>query len=129
MDPSECEMTHFVKQFIPKGTTKNTEWAKRLYQSYAVRKNKNSDIKSMDEAELGQELRKFYHELSKQDGKLYTQVALRGIRAGLQRCLRVPPNPSTINLTTGDIFAPANQISKNSALFHGLNCWCARKKR
>ena len=42
MDPPECEMTHFLKQFTPKGTTKNTEWAKRLCQSYAVRKNKNT---------------------------------------------------------------------------------------
>ena len=98
-DPTENQMSNFVNAFVPKGTLKNMEWAKRLYSGWAAGRGKNPDIKSIEETELSVELRKFYHDLSKGDGKLYTHVALRGIRAGLQRYLKSSPYPSNVNIT------------------------------
>ena len=97
-DATENEMSNFVNSFIPKGTLRNMEWAKRLFSGWAAGRGKIPDIKSIEEKELSVELRKFYHDLSKGDGKLYTHVALRGIRAGLQRYLKSSPNPSNVKI-------------------------------
>ena len=90
-DPTEAEMSDFVNQFVPKGTARANMWA--------IKKFKKTDIKAYNENELSLEFRTFYMDLKYQDGKPYTQVSLRGIRAGLQRHLRSCPNPPTLNNT------------------------------
>ena len=68
--------SNFVNQFVPKRTARANMWAVKIFQTWAIKKQKNPDIKAYNENELRIELRKFDMDLKQQDVKLYSELAM-----------------------------------------------------
>ena len=100
-DMDEEEINKMVEGTIPQSTKRSTEWGFKVFQRWTDKRNVNIDVKTVNAEDLANALRKFYAEVKKQDGGMYTPSALVGIRAAIHRKLISPPNVRNINILEG----------------------------
>ena len=95
---------------LPESTKKSTKWDVKVFLDYCGHQNIKCDFESITEDALADILKKFYGNIRKKDGQLYTPSALVGIRAAINRKLTSPPLERNINILEGSRFLAANRI-------------------
>ena len=83
-DVSDNDSNKLLEDRHSINTKHSTTLAWRVFEAYTQAKNINLDLLSIEKSELCEILRKFYVEIRKSDGTMYTKSSFRTIRGGLQ---------------------------------------------
>ena len=109
-DMSDNEIGALVDETIPESTKRSTVWGTNVFKKWQTKRQLNIDFSTISAEELAGHLKKFYAELKKSNGDLYTPSALVGIRAAIHRALVNPPYMRNINILDGVEFIAANRV-------------------
>ena len=109
-DMSDNEIDALVNEVTPASTKRSTVWGAKVFQKWQEKRRIEIDLKTVSEENLASHLKKFYAEVKKTNGDLYTPSALVGIRAALHRAPVNPPIGRNINILAGDQFIAANKV-------------------
>ena len=107
---SDSEINAMVNETVPLATKRSTAWGMTVFNKWQQRRHVNIDFHTISAADLSNHLKKFYAEVRKLNGELYTPSGLVGIRAALHRTLTSPPFMRNMNILDGEEFIAANKI-------------------
>ena len=107
-DVSDNELNKLLEDRHSINTKHSTTLAWRVFEAYTQAKNINLDLLSIEKSELCEILRKFYVEIRKSDGTMYTKSSFRTIRGGLQR--KIYESRKDIDIINSPEFVIANEV-------------------
>ena len=101
-----------LKQLLIDKDSKNTQNATRvafnIFESYLLEKEITMDFKTVESGELNELLKRFYVEVRKQDGTMYSRATMNSIRFGIQRKFHEIRND--VNIIDSVEFKTSNEI-------------------
>ena len=109
-DMSDNEISAMVDETVPAATKRSTAWGMKVFKHWQERRHLDIDLHTVSPEVLSAHLKKFYAEVKKRNGELYTPSALVGIRAALHRTLISPPFMRNVNILDGSDFIAANRV-------------------
>ena len=109
-DMSDGEINALVNEVVPNSTKRSTAWGTKVFEKWLEKRNIEIDLHQISADDLALHLKKFYAEIKKKNGELYTPSALVGIRAAIHRTLINPPYMRNINILGGENFVAANRV-------------------
>lgn len=109
-DLSDNEINALVDEVTPSTTKRSTVWGAKVFQKWQEKRQIEVDLNTVSAEDLAAHLKKFYAEVKKKNGELYTPSALVGIRAAIHRTLSNPPYMRNINILSGENFVAANRV-------------------
>ena len=104
----EVDLKQLLLDKDSKNTKKATKVAFKIFQSYLNEKKIEINLEEISTQELNDLLKKFYVEIRKQDGTMYSRSTLNSIRFGLQR--KIHEIRSDINIIDSLDFETSNEI-------------------
>ena len=99
-----------VEETIPEATKRSTAWGMSVFSKWLTKRQITIDFHDISAIELAGHLKKFYAEVKKVNGELYTPSALTGIRAAIHRAITSPPFMRNLNILDGQDFMAANKV-------------------
>ena len=109
MDVEE-NLEDLINETVPVTTKRNTEWGYNVFKNYCARNEVTVDFHSVTEEELSNILKRFYANIRRKNGELYSPSGLVCIRAALHRTLTSPPFERNMNILQSEKFIAANRI-------------------
>ena len=107
---SDNEIFALVEETIPESTKRSTSWGIGVFKKWLEKRQINVNFHEISSVELAIHLKKFYAEVRKGNGELYTPSALVGIMAAIHRYIVQPPFMRNINILEGIDFTSANKV-------------------
>lgn len=103
------ELDETERSMMPASTIKQEKLHSSRFIEFLKVKGISCDLVSVNETNLNNYLRYFYHELRTTDGRFYSPKSLKCIRAGIHRYLTRKLNRN-VNILSGESFASANRM-------------------
>ena len=104
----ECDISQLLLEKNSVNTHKATNVAWSVLNSYLSEKSLCFSVSTVLTADLDEILRKFYAEIRKKDGSLYTKSSFRSIRAGIQR--KIKEERPTMDIILDKEFFMSNEV-------------------
>ena len=107
----EEDLNCLIDETVPENTKKVRNGEVKFLKIINCERNSvDIDLHTTSEEELAGVLKRFYTNIRKKSGELYTPSALVGIRSAIHRKITSPPYERSINIVSGDKFIAANRI-------------------